>query len=128
MATEPSCVAPHRELHRLFADLARLALVDVAHAADEAALQVAEGVAAHALDAQLALISSHSRSASAPLPESCTLPCASCSEVLGQLRQHRLAGGVVDAFADRDHAAAVAVVGGLHVGQELSISNTRSGR
>jgi hypothetical protein len=81
MATEP-LVAPHRELHGLFADLARLALVDVADAADEAALQVAEGVAAHALDLQPALISSHSRSASAPLPDSCTLPCASRSRSL----------------------------------------------
>ena len=31
--------------------------------------------------------------------------------------------GVVDAFGDRDHAAAVALVGRLHVGQELSMSN-----
>jgi hypothetical protein len=55
IATEPSCAAPQRELHGLLADLARLALVDIADAADEAALQVAEGVAAHALDAELAL-------------------------------------------------------------------------
>ena len=48
-------LAPHRVLHRLLADLARLALVDVGDAADERALQVAEGVAAHALDPELGL-------------------------------------------------------------------------
>ena len=48
-------VASNRVLHRLLADLARLALVDLADAADERALQIAESVAAHALDAELRL-------------------------------------------------------------------------
>ena len=66
----------------------------------------------------LALISSHSRSASAPLPESCTLPCASCSGPWPAGGDGR-AALVVDAFGTAIHAAAVALVGGLHVGEEL---------
>ena len=45
-------VAPDRVLHRLLADLAGLALVDVGDAADEGALHVAEGVGADPLDLQ----------------------------------------------------------------------------
>jgi hypothetical protein len=40
-------------------------------------------------------------------------------QVLGQHGQDGLALRVVDAFADGDHAAAVAFVDGLHVGQEV---------
>ena len=54
MDTEPSA-GPMAYCVPFFADLARLALVDIADAADEAALQVAEGVAAHPLDLQLRL-------------------------------------------------------------------------
>ncbi len=48
-------IAPHGVLHGLFAHLAGFALIDIRHAAHEGTLQVAESVAAHALDAQLVL-------------------------------------------------------------------------
>ena len=43
----PVTRASERILHRLLADLARFALIDLADAADERALQIAERVAAH---------------------------------------------------------------------------------
>src|ERR1700728_4781544 len=51
----PVARARKRILHRLLADLARLTLVDLADAADERALQIAECIAAHALHAELGL-------------------------------------------------------------------------
>ena len=52
IAEHPSANLPRETVSAFGADLARLALVDVGHAAEERALQVAEGVAAHALDLQ----------------------------------------------------------------------------
>ena len=112
--------APHRELHRLLADLAGLALVDVGHAADEAALQVAEGVAAHPLDAQLGLDLLAQQVGQRAGARQLHVAVVVVLQVLGQLRQHRLPAGIVDALADGDHAAAVAGVHGLHVGEELA--------
>jgi hypothetical protein len=44
----PVAIAVHDKLHRLLADFARLAPIDLGDAAKERALQLAEGVAAHA--------------------------------------------------------------------------------
>ena len=52
MVTEPLRVAGHGVLHRFVANLTRLALIDVRNAAGKAALDIAEGIAAHALVAQ----------------------------------------------------------------------------
>ena len=39
-------------------------------------------------------------------------------EVLGQLRRDRLARGIVDAFGNGDHAAAMAFIHRAHIGQK----------
>jgi hypothetical protein len=117
MATEPSA-APQRELHGLFAHLARLALVHVRDAADEAALQVAEGVAAHALDLELGLDLLAQQVGQRAAARELHVAVRVVLQVLGQQGGHRRAAGVVDAFADGNHAAAVALVGAFHVGQE----------
>jgi hypothetical protein len=118
MATEPLTLAPHGVLHGLLADLARLALVDVADAAHETALQVAEGVAAHALDVQLGLDLLAQQVGQGPGAAQLHIAVRVPFQVLGQLDEHRRAGGVVDALADRHHAAPVALHRRLDVEQE----------
>jgi hypothetical protein len=128
MATEPLVLAPQGVLHGLFADLARLALVDVADAADEAALQVAEGVAAHALDLQPGLDLLAQQVGQRPAARQLHVAVRVAFQVLGQHGQDGLALRVVDAFADGDHAAAVALVDvAFTSARKRSMSNTRSG-
>ena len=66
-----------------------------------------------------ALTSSQRRSASAPVPESWTLPCASFSVFAHELGDDRLALLVVDALGYGDDAPAVTLEDRLHIGEEL---------
>ena len=111
-------VAPHRVLHRLLGDLAGLVPVEVGDAADERALQVAERVAAHPLHAEPALDRLGQQVGQSTAAGQLDVAMGVALDLLGQLLGDGRAAGVVDAFRDRDDAAAEPVHRGLHVGQE----------
>ena len=106
-------------MHRLLADLARLALIDLADAADERALQVAEGVAAHALDAELVLDLFAQKVGERAGAGKLHVAVRVLLRLADELGDDRLALLVVDAFGGRDDAAPVLLVDVLHVGEEL---------
>src|SRR5215471_1493248 len=87
---------PDRLLDGEFADFAGLPPIHVRGAAGEGALEIAERIAAQRLMPSLDLISSHRRSASAPVPDSWTLPCASFSTVWARLTESGVPVRVMD--------------------------------
>jgi len=107
---------PHRVLHRLLSDLAGLAAVDVGDAADEGALQIAEGVAAHPLDAELELDLLAQQVGERAGAGKLHVAVRVLLQFARETGDDGRAMLVVDALRHRDDAAAVFVVGRLHVG------------
>ncbi len=116
-------VVPDGVLRGFLAHLACLVLVDLAHAAEETALQVAERVCTHALDLRLALdhraeqVTQGARARKLHVAVGVTL--AAC-----ELFSDCLALTVHDALGHGDDATAVLAVHLLHIGHELLLAES----
>ena len=105
-------------LHRLFADLSGLTLIDVGDAAEERALEITQRVAAHPLDVQVALDVARQQVGQLAGAGELDVAVGVGLDAFGQLGGDGLARAVVDALGHGDHAAAQAVMDFLDVGNK----------
>src|SRR5438105_4144422 len=106
-------------MHGLLADLARFAAIDVGNAAEERALQISEGIAAHSLDAELRLHRLGERIREQPGPRKLYVAVRVALDLLGERNRDRRSVRVMNPLRNRDDAAPMPLDGGLHVGEEF---------
>ena len=106
-------------MHGLFANLAGLALIDIRYTANERTLQIAEGVASYALDAEFVLDLVAEQIGEGAGSRELHVAVGIPFHVRRQLSDDRGALAVVDAFRRCNHAAAILVVSGLYVRQKF---------